>query len=640
MSESVANKRLSPIPSRGEALRRAVLIVSEDSELRGILGRYLPLEGYMVTLAKSGGEALELLRERPFDAILLDMLVFDPDEARILSLIRQQASPEQLPIIVFAEAENAVEVKRALDEGANDVITGVVVPELVAARIQTLLELKSAQSRADSTFGDADKVRQILHRILTPPGAGSETRQDWAERVSRDVARAIGVQEIGLWTVSADKAHPLRNSLLSPPTVVDLAMVLKGSTLDRQADRVYPIMSGDSELVGIVIVPGKETDWTPIGSLIIDVFTRQLALVLELLRLQEESAERDSLEPPPPQVTLPPETTHTVQICRVCGACFDVGTEHCENCGPGALLHPTRTIPHLIAKRYRLERLLGHGGMGMVFASRDELLGREVAIKVIHPSFIGDDKVRARFEREARVVAGLQNPHVVEVHDCGALENGSFFIVMEMLNGRSIDELVRQYGRGTPLQVSRFLKQAAPALDAAHAAGIIHRDIQPANFVLLAEGDRFAVKVLDFGLARSQKLDEDITEVGTIVGTPLYMSPEQAMGHPLDHHSDLYSFAAVTFHALVGRHLSDEKAYHRIVRDIVKNKPPDVSSYLPNVPRKVDKAFRWALSKQPEQRPSSAVTWVSSFVTALKGMKSDTAGWVVEATPRPSAAMR
>ena len=175
--------------------------------------------------------------------------------------------------------------------------------------------------------------------------------------------------------------------------------------------------------------------------------------------------------------------------------------------------------------------------------------------------------------------------------------------------------------------MASFLRQGATALDAAHSAKVIHRDIKPGNFFLIPTAAGFHVKVLDFGLARRLTVESDLTRAGRIVGTPMYMAPEQAMGKTVDPRADIYSFAAVAFRSLTGRHISQERSYAKILADIVRNPAPSISTYMGRVPRKVDKAFTAALAKEPKRRPMTAQAWVSSFVDLLDGMHSKVGGW-------------
>jgi serine/threonine protein kinase len=267
--------------------------------------------------------------------------------------------------------------------------------------------------------------------------------------------------------------------------------------------------------------------------------------------------------------------------------------------------------------------------MGMVFAAVDERLEREVAIKVVRSEHFDNHLVRLRFEKEARAVARVEHPGVVSVFDCGELDDGAQYLVMELLVGASLRTLIDRCGPGTPRQVARLLRQAGAALSAAHRAGIVHRDIKPDNIFLVASenDDDFDVRILDFGVAKEMDVATNLTQTGMLVGTPLFMSPEQLLGHPVDFRSDVYSFAAVGFLALTGRRVTLEKELVEVVLDVTQNDAPTVSEVFEGMPLVIDRAFAWALSREADERPSCAETWAISFAEALEAVPPKVAGW-------------
>ncbi|MDB5335488.1 MAG: serine/threonine protein kinase, partial [Planctomycetaceae bacterium] len=200
---------------------------------------------------------------------------------------------------------------------------------------------------------------------------------------------------------------------------------------------------------------------------------------------------------------------------------------------------------------FRLLRRLGRGGMSEVYLAEQTLLKRHVAIKVLRPELMLDESLRQRFQKEALAVAGLNHPNIVQVYTVGEAD-GRFYIAQEYVNGQNLREYLTR--KGPPdLQVAvHIMKQVAAALQAAGQAGIVHRDIKPENIMLARKGE---VKVADFGLAkRSQAADsQQLTQLGTTMGTPLYMSPEQVNGRSVDQRSDLYSFGVTCYHMLSGQ---------------------------------------------------------------------------------------
>src|SRR5918999_491819 len=203
----------------------------------------------------------------------------------------------------------------------------------------------------------------------------------------------------------------------------------------------------------------------------------------------------------------------------------------------------------LLPDRYRDPEPIGHGGMGEIFCAQDTVLGRTVAIKMLAERYAADEAVRGRFTREALAAARLSGePNTVTIFDVGEHERRPF-IVMEYLRGGTLEDRLREHGAQEPARVLDWLEEAASALDAAHANGIVHRDVKPGNLLLTPDG---SVRVADFGVASAAGLDS-LTAAGTVLGTAGYLSPEQARGEPATPASDLYALGVVAFELLTGR---------------------------------------------------------------------------------------
>jgi eukaryotic-like serine/threonine-protein kinase len=254
----------------------------------------------------------------------------------------------------------------------------------------------------------------------------------------------------------------------------------------------------------------------------------------------------------------------------------------------------------IFAGRYRLERKLGSGGMADVWLAEDQELGRKVAIKMLHERYANDTQFVERFRREATHAAGLSHPNVVSIYDRGEAE-GSYFIVMEYVEGRTLKELLVTRGPcPVPVAIS-YVRQVLAALRYAHRNGIVHRDIKPHNVLVDHEG---RVKVADFGIARAGS--SQITEAGSIIGTAQYLSPEQARGAPVDESSDLYSTGIVLFELLTGDLPFNGETPVEIAMKHLSQVPPSPSSIRPEVPRDLDLVVLRALAKEPADRYRSA----------------------------------
>jgi serine/threonine-protein kinase len=222
--------------------------------------------------------------------------------------------------------------------------------------------------------------------------------------------------------------------------------------------------------------------------------------------------------------------------------------------GPASLVGVT------LSARYLIEKLIGEGGMGAVYQAQHTHMRKRVAVKVLHPEMSRMSEVVARFEREAMAAAHIDHPNVAAATDFGKLEDGSFFLVLEYVEGKSLREAIAE-GRLELGRVLHITRQIASALGRAHALGIVHRDLKPENVMLVTrEGDSDFVKVLDFGIAKvpvgtigeSKVPGQALTQLGMVYGTPEYMAPEQALGQDVDQRADLYALGVIAFEMLTG----------------------------------------------------------------------------------------
>jgi serine/threonine protein kinase/Tol biopolymer transport system component len=254
---------------------------------------------------------------------------------------------------------------------------------------------------------------------------------------------------------------------------------------------------------------------------------------------------------------------------------------------------------------YTIETLLGRGGMGEVFKARDSRLGRTVAIKVLSADKVADPERKRRFIQEARAVSALNHPHIITLHDISNHE-GVDFLVMEYVQAKSLAQLISP--KGLPLiQTVRYAEQIASALAAAHAAGIVHRDIKPTNIMVTSESQ---IKVLDFGLAKlvergpmdGQAHESALTEAGSLMGTFAYMSPEQATSGPVDHRSDIFSLGIVLYEMLLGTRPFKGPTPVETLHAILNHPVDPIASRNPALPPEVDEILAKALAKEPRER--------------------------------------
>src|ERR687884_1171375 len=248
-----------------------------------------------------------------------------------------------------------------------------------------------------------------------------------------------------------------------------------------------------------------------------------------------------------------------MKTCPTCGRQYAETTTLCP--ADGAVLkragNGDRLIGQVLAGKYRIDDKIDEGGMGCVYRATHVLMEKVVAVKVLHPELAADDKIVARFTREAKAASRISHPHAINVTDFGESDNGIVYLVMEFLRGRTLKEVVRAGGPLTLERTVEIVRQVAGALEAAHNEGVVHRDLKSDNIMLVEVGDKADwAKVLDFGIAKIQEpvgQDPALTAPNLIIGTPQYMSPEQcSQSQDIDKRSDIYSFGIIIFEMLVG----------------------------------------------------------------------------------------
>ncbi|MBV9212259.1 MAG: serine/threonine protein kinase [Actinobacteria bacterium] len=284
----------------------------------------------------------------------------------------------------------------------------------------------------------------------------------------------------------------------------------------------------------------------------------------------------------------------------------------------------------VVDSRYNVRSRIGSGGMADVYLADDAHLGRQVALKVLHRRFARDHQFVERFRREASAAAGLQHPNVVSVYDRGE-HDGTYYIAMENLPGRTLRELLRQEAPLSQERAINFGIQILNAAGFAHKRGVVHRDFKPHN-VIVAPDD--SLKVTDFGIARAGA--SEMTETGSIMGTAQYLSPEQAQGHPVDHRSDLYSIGIMLYEMLGGRTPFTGDSAVSIALKHVNQVPQPLSQLRPDIHPLLEAAVMRAIAKDPAHRYQSADEFIAALAqarTAIRGGAGHTEGWAAGEVP-------
>ena len=288
-------------------------------------------------------------------------------------------------------------------------------------------------------------------------------------------------------------------------------------------------------------------------------------------------------------------------------------------------------IGSTIAGKYEIKKLLGQGGMGAVYEGLHLEIGKRVAIKVIEASHAGSEEIAARFRREARAASAVESDNIVQVFDIGKDPEIGLYMVMEFLTGEDLSGRLTRVTRLDTETAVTIGTQAARALAKAHAAGVVHRDLKPANIFLLEREDGGThIKVLDFGISKLTAADDKrtnlqsdapkaLTRTGVVIGTPQYMSPEQAQGLPLDHRTDVWSLGAVLYEALAGvSAYPDMPTYEQTIIKIVLERPKPLSEIAPWVPAEIAAVVHAALTHDVGQRIADCGTFARQLTAALR----------------------
>lgn len=290
-----------------------------------------------------------------------------------------------------------------------------------------------------------------------------------------------------------------------------------------------------------------------------------------------------------------------------------------ETNSPSAAIQEAETDPLigvLIDEKYELERRLGSGGMGIVYVARNKIIDEPVAIKILNPATDDDASMPERFKQEAEVATSIRHPNLVPVNDFGRTSDGLLYMVMEYVAGASLREVIGKEKKLSPERAVKFGCQICSAISVVHDAGIVHRDLKPENVVIEMIDERETARVLDFGIAKI--LDRaGLTRVGLVLGTPDYMSPEQASAQPLDHRSDIYSLGIILYELLSGQvPFSGPKPRQVLIRHAIEM-PRPIAELRSDLPEALARVCMRALEKSPARRQQTATEFAGELSASI-----------------------
>jgi len=330
-----------------------------------------------------------------------------------------------------------------------------------------------------------------------------------------------------------------------------------------------------------------------------------------------------------------------MRICPQCGTRFEEPVQYCPHDGTPTYEAQSQAEPAedpllglVVDGRYRIEKQIGEGGMGVVYLSTHTVLQKKLALKVLRGDGSKDGEVVQRFMQEAQAATSIGHQNIIDISDFGRLQDGSVYFVMEYLDGTSLNDMIEK-GGSVPMQTAvHIIRQIASALEAAHARGIVHRDLKPDNiFVIRQGGDTSFVKVLDFGVAKVGGAASKLTKTGMVFGTPHYMSPEQAAGHSVDQRTDVYALGVIMYEMFTGKVPFDADTFMGILSKHMFEPPPRPTDVEGASLGAVETVILKAMEKNADQRYQSMTELIADLDTLAAGGDIDMGGRAGVAPP-------
>lgn len=387
---------------------------------------------------------------------------------------------------------------------------------------------------------------------------------------------------------------------------------------------IVPLKNSEDKLLGLLLLGEKlsEEEYTAQDYSLLQAVVRQMAVVTENLALKEQVHQELKIKH---QVLahLSSDGMNLIKECPNCGLCHDSTAAYCNDCGQALTL--SLPIDRTLDGKYRLEKLIGKGGMGAVYEATDLRLHRQVALKIITGELFGNREALGRFEREARLSARLSHPNIVALHDYGRAGAEGAYLVMEFLRGSSLRQVLTERGALAPPLIADWFGQILEGVGAAHRAGIIHRDLKPENVFLVFQADQQAViKLLDFGIAKLRQLDNAesllLTSPGMIMGTPNYLAPELLAGGEASERGDIFALGVMLVEMLTGRRPFQGNNFHELAQAIIRQNYRLPATIPENSP--LNRVVQKCLAKNPGGRYANIAELQAEALPALRQSQS------------------
>lgn len=610
-----------------------ILIVDPVDDSRALLSEHMLEHGYEVWVADGPVDAIDRINSDTFDLAIINTDLEKQNGLELLSHIRRDHSAAVLPVIVASSRGQPEEIVEAFSLGANDYVTKPINLPILLARMSALLAVRSMPAaveesdsaqyrvteldlpgiddRLQGAVGGARKLRTICDILRDSLGGerASVYRYDPGSNELLSVVahrdETSGSDESLLIRMPASRG--LAGAALIDDHIINVEDAYEDERFNQEIDQrtgfrtrsviAFPLHADNGELIGVAQVLNQR------DGAFSDEHVRMIrqleprcaaALALAFFESDEEFNLAATIEAAPAIDSL--AATILPAIPAHADDSHAYGSAQTEKRNPYGLVGKT-------IGRYSITDVLGIGGQGFVLDARDDMIGRDVAIKMVHIDSTRNPIARERFMNEVRTMGRITHPNTVGIYDAGEYED-SLYLVMEKGEGGTAWKLIQSEDRIPWPKAVQIISDACAGLDAAHRRGMIHRDIKPDNILLDSDGNG---KLTDFGLALAPNTD-DIAGAGRIVGTPHYMSPEQCRYSEVDHRSDLYSMGGTFHHMLTGQPPYPKRPkLHDLLHAHCEDPVPDPLAIDPQLPADCTTIVQTAMAKEPADRYQSAV---------------------------------